>query len=198
MGQTTRYGNVDMDEVLDSLLETLDQMRDELPQSGDVLDFLLDFFSYLDQRQICLHIAYEGGGSSRYSQLAQRLTELACWDPESPAGEAYQEMLSLVQQVLQPESVPDMEVQQRLERAQELLTLLQFYRSSQPYEFERALHYYLAETVEKIRDQMQGKVQTLKGELEHTKNQLRMEKARNDQLQRELKLVLSELKRSRK
>lgn len=60
MEQSLRYGNIDMD----TLLETLDQMRDEPPRGVDVLDFLLDFFRYLDQEGICLSIAYEGDRKS--------------------------------------------------------------------------------------------------------------------------------------
>ena len=202
MEQSRRYGTMDMD----TLLETLDQMRDEPPRSGDVLDFLLDFFTYLDQEGIRLSIAYEGSGTSRYAQLAERLAELACWDPENPAGELYRQLLDLVQEVLCPESVPDMEVRQRLERIRELLTLLQFYRESQPWEFEQAMSAYLGETVEKIKGQMwrlepppevRRKMQSMNRELEHTRNQLKLEKARADRLQKELDMAMAELNRRR-
>lgn len=200
MEQSLRYGNIDMD----TLLETLDQMRDEPPRGVDVLDFLLDFFRYLDQEGICLSIAYEGTGNSRYACLAENLGRLACWDPENPASELYRQLLNLVQEVLCPESVPDMEVRQRLDRARELLTLLQFYRESQPEDFERALEQYLKETVEKIKAEMwhlepppevRQRLKSLGRELEHAKNQLRLERARVERLQQELDMALTELKK---
>lgn len=204
MEQSRRYGQIDMD----ALLDTLDLMRDEPPQGEDVLDFLLDFFRYLEQENISLSIASEGPGeNSRYGRMARKLTELACWEPEHTSFRLYEELLTLVCYILRPESRADLQIQQKLDRVRELLTLLQFYRESQPWEFEQALEQYLSETVEKIRDAMwmqepppqtRKRIQTLERELERSQKNLILEKARADRLQQQLDTVTRELEKMKR
>ena len=184
-----------MDDMLymqERLTDTLAEILEHPPESGQVLYFLLEFFTYLEETSGAIPISPDSGTSEDYSAFVSGLLRLIPAG-QGPASNALSKaLLRTASEVFRPETAKTLSEQERLTRMFDLLTVQDIYRSGTTEDFENAMKQYFSAGLQRIEADVSDCVRraTNAADYERLAAALTREQKKNLELQQKLDSAL--------
>ena len=174
------------------LTDTLAEILEHPPESGQVLYFLLEFFAYLEEEYGTIPVSPEEGVSEDYSAFISGLLRSVPAGQGPAVNALSRKLLLTVAGVLSPETAENLSEQERLTRMFDLLTVQDLYRAGATEDFEAAMKQYFSAGLRRIEADVDDCVRRASNaaDCERLAAALTLEQKKNLELQQKLDSAL--------